>query len=64
MTEGTVKFFNRDKKYGFIDVEGGDSVFIHESALEDGVSIDEGDKVSFDVVEGDKGPKAENVKKL
>jgi len=64
MVEGTVKFFNRTNHYGFIDADDGKSYFVHESGLTEGTSIDEGDKVSFDAVEGDKGPKAENVKKL
>ena len=63
MTIGTVKFFNRSNHYGFIDGEDGKSYFVHESGLASGTSIDEGDKVSFDAIEGDKGPKAENVKK-
>ena len=64
MVEGTVKFFNRTKNYGFIDGDDGKSYFVHATGLAEGTTIDEGDKVSFDAVEGDKGPKAENVKKL
>lgn len=63
MTKGTVKFFNRMKNYGFIDGEDGKSYFVHGTGLKEGVSIDEGDKVEFKVVEGDKGPKAEEVEK-
>jgi CspA family cold shock protein len=61
MVEGTVKFFNKMKHFGFID---GNSYFVHESGLKEGVSITEGDKVSFKVVQGDRGPKAEEVEKL
>jgi CspA family cold shock protein len=64
MVEGTVKFFNAMKHFGFITGNDGISYFVHESGLKEGVSITEGDKVSFDAVEGDRGPKAENVKKL
>ena len=64
MVEGTVKFFNRVKNYGFIDGDDGKSYFVHGTGLKEGVSIDEGDKVSFKAVEGDKGPKAEEVEKL
>ena len=64
MAEGTVKFFNRTNRYGFIDGDDGKSYFVHETGLAEGTKIDEGDKVSFDATEGDKGPKAENVKKL
>lgn len=64
MVKGTVKFFNRMKNYGFIDGEDGKTYFVHGTGLKEGVSIDEGDKVEFKVVEGDKGPKAESVEKL
>ena len=64
MAEGTVKFFNKMKHFGFITGNDGISYFVHESGLEGGISIVEGDKVSFDIVQGDKGPKAEKVKKL
>ena len=64
MVEGTVKFFNKMKHFGFINGNDGISYFVHESGLKEGVSITEGDKVSFDVVRGDRGPKAENVEKL
>ncbi|HHQ44977.1 MAG TPA: cold shock domain-containing protein [Candidatus Altiarchaeales archaeon] len=63
MTEGTVKFFNRSKGFGFINGDDGKDYFVHESGLEGGVKIDEGDRVTFNVTEGDRGPKAENVKK-
>ena len=61
--KGTVKFFNREKAFGFISADDGSEVFVHQTGLEDGVTIDEGDKVEFDVEQGDKGPKAVKVKK-
>jgi CspA family cold shock protein len=61
--KGTVKFFNRQNRFGFIAGEDGKEYFVHESALEANTSIDENDEVTFDVEEGDKGPKAVNVKK-
>lgn len=64
MVEGTVKFFNRTKSYGFIDGDDGTSYFVHETGLKAGTAIDEGDRVSFNAVEGEKGPKAEEVEKL
>ena len=64
MTEGTVKFFNDVKNFGFIDGDDGKSYFVHVSGLKEGVSIKEGDRVSFKAVAGDKGPKAEEVEKL
>ena len=63
MVSGTVKFFNRTKHFGFIAGDDGTDYFVHSTGLNPGVAIDEGDKVSFDVVEGDRGPKAVNVEK-
>jgi len=63
MAEGTVKFYNRTKHFGFIQGDDGKDYFVHESGLTEGTNIDEGDRVSFDVVEGDRGPKAEKVAK-
>ena len=63
MTTGTVKFFNDMKNFGFIAGDDGKEYFVHSSGLKEGVSIKENDKVSFEVVEGDKGPKAEQVEK-
>ena len=64
MVEGTVKFFNSMKHFGFIAGEDGKEYFVHSSGLKEGISITEGDKVSFKVVDGDRGPKAEEVEKL
>lgn len=64
MVDGIVKFFNRDKHYGFITGDDGKDYFVHESGLGEGVQIRDNDRVSFDIVEGDRGPKAENVKPI
>ena len=66
MSTGKVKWFNADKGFGFIERENGNDVFVHYSAIEsDGFkTLDEGQTVSFDVVEGSKGPQAANVRKL
>ena len=65
MVEGTVKWFNDAKGFGFIEQEGGKDVFVHHSAIQaDGFkSLQEGARVSFDVVDGAKGPSAANVVK-
>ncbi|MCA9738836.1 MAG: cold shock domain-containing protein [Gemmatimonadota bacterium] len=66
-TKGTVKWFNDEKGFGFITVEGGGKdCFVHHSAIKaDGFrSLSEGDKVEFDMVQGTKGPAAENVTKV
>jgi len=61
MSNGTVKFFNESKGFGFITPDdGGKDVFVHVSGL-NGITINEGDKVSFDVEEGKKGLNAVNV---
>ncbi len=60
---GTVKFFNEMKGFGFIAAEDGKEIFVHQSALEQGVTLQENDAVTFDVEEGDRGLKAVNVKK-
>jgi cold shock protein len=64
MAQGTVKWFNGDRGYGFIAVEGGPDVFVHVSAITgDGYrSLEEGQKVEFDITQGQKGPQAENVR--
>ena len=61
--KGTVKFFNERKGFGFITAEDGKDYFVHSSGLKEGVTLHENDAVTFDVVEGDRGPKAENVEK-
>ncbi|MDO9580470.1 MAG: cold-shock protein [Bacteroidales bacterium] len=66
MPEGKVKWFNDAKGFGFIEQEGGKDLFVHHSAIqgEGFKSLAEGDNVSFEVVQGAKGPAAENVRKL
>ncbi len=66
MNTGIVKWFNSEKGYGFITIDGGNDVFVHFSAIQgDGFkSLDEGQRVEFDVVDGDRGPQAANVVKL
>ncbi len=63
MTNGIVKWFNAGKGFGFIEQEGGADVFVHHSAINaDGFkSLNEGDRVSFDIEQGEKGPAAANV---
>jgi CspA family cold shock protein len=64
MTVGTVKWFNADKGFGFISPESGPDVFVHFSAIQASGyrSLDEGQTVEFDVVDGPKGPQAANVR--
>ena len=63
MKQGIVKWFNTEKGFGFISVEGGDDVFVHFSAIQrDGFkSLEEGQAVNFEIVEGARGPQAANV---
>jgi CspA family cold shock protein len=64
VAQGTVKWFNNEKGYGFIAVDGGQDVFVHYSAIQsDGYkSLDENQRVEFDVVQGPKGPQADGVR--
>lgn len=66
MQQGTVKWFNPEKGYGFISTEAGNDVFVHYSAiLGNGFkTLEEGQRVSFEVVEGARGPQAANVTRL
>ncbi|MBN1614698.1 MAG: cold-shock protein [Deltaproteobacteria bacterium] len=67
MTEGTVKWFNEKKGFGFIEKDGGGDIFVHYSAIQQNTgfrNLQEGQRVCFDVTEGPKGPAAGNVKPL
>jgi len=61
--KGTVKFFNKMKGFGFIAGEDGKEYFVHQTSLPEGVNLNDDDAVTFDVEEGDRGPKAVNVAK-
>ncbi|MCU5742412.1 cold shock-like protein CspB [Bacillus cereus] len=64
--QGKVKWFNNEKGFGFIEMEGADDVFVHFSAIQgDGYkALEEGQEVSFDITEGNRGPQAANIVKL
>ncbi|KKI94166.1 MULTISPECIES: cold-shock protein [Bacillaceae] len=66
MAQGRVKWFNSEKGFGFIEVEGGDDVFVHFSSIqgEGYKSLDEGQEVTFDIEQGNRGPQAANVQKI
>lgn len=66
MQAGKVKWFSAEKGYGFIEREDGDDVFVHFSAIqEDGYkSLEEGQKVEFEIVDGNRGPQAANVRRV
>lgn len=66
MTQGTVKWFNAEKGFGFISTENGQDVFAHFSAIQTNgfKTLEEGQKVEFDVEEGQRGPQAVNIIKL
>lgn len=66
MQNGKVKWFNNEKGFGFIEVEGGDDVFVHFTAIqgEGYKSLEEGQEVTFEIVDGERGPQAANVQKV
>jgi len=65
MAEGKVKWFSDRKGFGFITMDDSKDIFVHTTSLSDGlVTLSEGDEVEFDLTESEKGPKAENVKKI
>jgi len=66
MTEGTVKWFDDSKGFGFISVEGEDDCFVHHSAIQMSgfKSLDEGDRVEFEIEQNERGPAAKNVRRV
>lgn len=61
--KGTVKFYNAEKGFGFLIGEDGKDYFVHKTGLNEGVTLNDNDSVTFDVTEGERGPKAVNVGK-
>jgi len=61
MQQGIIKFYNRNKRYGFIKGDDGSEYFFHETGLSDGIYVKDDDKVEFTVVDGDRGKKAVDV---
>ena len=61
MQQGTIKFYNRNKRYGFIKGDDENEYFFHETGLSDGIYVKDDDKVEFTVVDGDRGEKAVDV---
>ena len=59
--KGKIKFYNPGKGFGFITAEDGKDYFVHQTGLKEGINLQENDAVTFEVVDGDRGPKAENV---
>lgn len=66
MPEGSVKWFSDQKGFGFIEQENGEDIFVHHSAIEGSgfKTLSEGDRVTFEIGEGKKGPAAQNVRKI
>ena len=61
MENGKVKFYNKEKKYGFIAGDSGKDYFFHSTGISPDIYVTDGDKVEFNVIEGDKGPKATDI---
>ena len=61
MQNGTVKFFNKSKRYGFAKGDDGEDYFFHESGLSEGIYVQDNDKVEFKVIDGDRGKKAVEI---